>query len=58
MIFRGGQIDSRMFPVVAELNVPYILMHMRGVPQTMQQFTDYENFIQEILYYFQNARQS
>ncbi|WP_238868780.1 MULTISPECIES: dihydropteroate synthase [Proteiniphilum] len=52
----GGQIDSRMFPVVAELNVPYILMHMRGVPQTMQQFTDYENFIQEILYYFSERK--
>ncbi len=48
----GGQIDSRMFSVVAELNVPYILMHMRGVPQTMQELTDYDNFLQDILYYF------
>lgn len=48
----GGQIDDNMFETVARLNVPYILMHMRGTPQTMQQFTDYDNFIQDILYYF------
>lgn len=48
----GGQIDDNMFETVARLNVPYILMHMRGTPQTMQQFTDYDNFIQDIMYYF------
>lgn len=48
----GGQIDPTMFETVAKLNVPYILMHMRGLPQTMQQLTSYENFIQEIFYYF------
>lgn len=48
----GGQIDEKMFATVAELNVPYILMHMRGTPQTMQQLTDYDNFIQDIIYYF------
>ena len=48
----GGQIDDNMFETVAQLNVPYILMHMRGTPQTMQQFTNYDNFIQNILYYF------
>lgn len=52
----GGQIDERMFPVVAQLNVPYILMHMRGTPQTMQQHTDYENFIQDVLYYFSEKK--
>ncbi len=52
----GGEIDKRMFEVVAELNVPYILMHMRGVPQTMQNYTDYDNFIQDILYYFSEKR--
>jgi dihydropteroate synthase len=36
-----GQIDSEMFPTVARLRVPYILMHMRGTPATMQQHTDY-----------------
>jgi dihydropteroate synthase len=48
----GGAIDEKMFETVAELNVPYILMHMRGVPQNMQQFTDYENFIENVMLYF------
>lgn len=48
----GGQIDSKMFETVAGLHVPYILMHMRGTPQTMQQFTEYDDFIQDIFYYF------
>lgn len=48
----GGEIDKNMFETVAALNVPYILMHMRGTPQTMQQHTEYENFLQEVFYYF------
>ncbi|WP_294079605.1 dihydropteroate synthase [Proteiniphilum sp. UBA5384] len=52
----GGQLDERMFPVVAQLNVPYILMHMRGTPQTMQEMTRYDNFIQDILYYFSERK--
>ena len=39
-----GQIDSEMFPTVARLRVPYILMHMRGTPATMQQHTDYSAY--------------
>lgn len=48
----GGQIDEDMFPTVASLNVPYILMHMRGTPQTMQQLTDYADVTAEVLRYF------
>lgn len=48
----GGSLDEKMFSTVAHLNVPYILMHMRGTPQTMQSMTSYDNFIQEIFYYF------
>ena len=48
----GGAIDEKMFETVAELNVPYILMHMRGVPQNMQQFTDYDNLIENVMLYF------
>lgn len=48
----GGQIDEEMFETVAKLQVPYILMHMIGTPQTMQQHTDYNNFIEEVLFYF------
>ena len=39
----GGDLDENMYATVAELKVPYILMHMRGNPQTMQSLTDYED---------------
>lgn len=48
----GGEMDKNMFDTVASLNVPYILMHMRGTPQTMSKLTDYDNLIQDIFYYF------
>lgn len=48
----GGEIDKEMFKTVAKLNVPYVLMHMRGTPQTMANLTDYDNLIQDIFYYF------
>ncbi len=52
----GGQIDEGMLPAVGQLKVPYVLTHMRGVPQTMQKHTDYEVFIQDILYYFSERK--
>lgn len=48
----AGQIDSRMFSVMAELKVPYVLMHMRGTPQNMQKQTNYDNLFQDITYFF------
>lgn len=48
----GGEMDKSMFAMAAKLNVPYILMHMRGTPQTMKELTDYDNLIQNIFYYF------
>lgn len=48
----GGDIDTNMFATVAKLHVPYILMHMRGTPQTMQTNTTYDNLIQELVLYF------
>jgi len=48
----GGEMDESMFPIVARLNVPYVLMHMRGTPQTMTTLTDYDNLIQDIFFYF------
>ena len=48
----GGEQDSHMFETVAALKVPYILMHMRGTPQTMTKLTDYENLIKDIADYF------
>jgi len=49
----GGQLDSAMFDTTAEFKAPYILMHMRGNPFTMQTQTDYRNLIVEIADYFQ-----
>ena len=48
----GGGLDDRMFETVARLQVPYILMHMRGNPQTMTKLTDYEDVLKEVLHYF------
>jgi dihydropteroate synthase len=48
----GGSLDEKMLQRVAEMQVPYILMHMKGNPQTMQQNTEYQNLLQEITYYF------
>lgn len=48
----AGKLDDNMLPTIAQLNVPYIMMHMRGTPQTMQQQTQYDNIIRDILFYF------
>lgn len=48
----GGTLDDNMFATVAALQVPYILMHMRGTPETMQQLTDYEDIVTDIAVYF------
>jgi len=48
----GGNLDPQMFQTVARLNVPYILMHMRGNPQTMSSLTQYANLMKEMLDYF------
>lgn len=48
----GGELDKRMFETVARLGVPYILMHMKGTPQTMQQAPHYDDLMKEIMLYF------
>ena len=48
----GGELDTDMFPTIAKLKVPYIMMHMRGTPQTMQQFTHYTHLTADILQWF------
>jgi dihydropteroate synthase len=48
----GGQADDKMFEVVAKHSAPYILMHMRGTPQNMQDDTTYDNLIKDINYFF------
>jgi dihydropteroate synthase len=51
----GGTFDLEMLPTVASLDVPIVLMHIRGTPQTMQQMTDYQDLMGEISSFF--ARQ-
>ena len=48
----AGELDRDMLATVAELKVPYIMMHMRGNPHTMMQLTDYDNLTADILKYF------
>lgn len=44
----GGTLDERMFAIVARLQVPYILMHMRGTPETMQTLTNYDDIAVDV----------
>lgn len=48
----AGALDSRMMPTIAHYQVPYIMMHMKGTPQTMQSLTQYDNIVKEVLFYF------
>jgi dihydropteroate synthase len=48
----AGSLDENMMKTVAELQVPYIMMHMKGNPQTMQSLTQYDNVTKEVLFYF------
>ena len=48
----AGEMDDRMFATVAELGVPYIMMHMQGTPQNMQKHPHYDNLLKEVFFYF------
>jgi len=48
----GGNMDKNMIKTIANLKVPYIMMHIKGTPQTMQQETKYSNLVKDILFYF------
>jgi len=48
----GGTIDGKMFETIARLGVPYVLMHMQGNPQTMQQNPHYKDVVKEVINYF------
>lgn len=48
----AGKLDSKMLETIAKFQVPYIMMHMKGTPQTKQTFTQYEDIIKEMLFYF------
>ena len=49
----GGTLDAQMFQTVAKLNVPYVLMHIQGNPQTMQQNPVYTDVVKEVYGYFE-----
>ena len=48
----GGELDKEMFSTVARLGVPYVLMHMKGTPQTMQEAPHYDELMKDVLLYF------
>ena len=48
----AGEMDHRMFQTVADLGVPYIMMHMKGTPQSMQKEPSYDNLIKDVFLYF------
>ena len=48
----AGKLDDNMLQTVADLHVPYIMMHLKGTPQTMQQQTHYDDLIKDIIFYF------
>lgn len=48
----GGEADSNMFTIVEKLNVPYIMMHMKGNPRTMQKHPVYDDVVADILKWF------
>lgn len=48
----AGEMDAAMFPTIAQLGVPYIMMHMQGTPQNMQAQPHYDHLLKEVFYYF------
>ncbi len=48
----GGTIDDEMFQIIADLEVPYVLMHIKGTPKNMQNDTQYVDVVQEVKYFF------
>ena len=48
----AGNLDENMMQTIADLHVPYVMMHLKGNPQSMQSLAKYENVTKEILFYF------
>lgn len=48
----AGYLDPEMFATIARLQVPYVIMHMRGNPQSMHKNLVYDNLVKEVIYYF------
>lgn len=50
----AGQMDAKMLETVGRLGLPYIAMHMRGTPETMQSMTDYDDVVEAVIDYFRD----
>ncbi|MFO7744686.1 MAG: dihydropteroate synthase [Psychroflexus sp.] len=48
----AGNLDNKMLDLIAEYQVPYIMMHMRGTPKTMKELTDYNDLVKDVVFYF------
>ena len=48
----AGMLDDNMLQTVAELQVPYVMMHMKGTPETMQSLATYKDVVKEVMFYF------
>lgn len=48
----AGNLDDQMLEVIARYQVPYIMMHMRGTPETMKDLNEYKDLVQEVIFYF------
>lgn len=48
----AGKLDENMLDLIASYQVPYIMMHMKGTPQTMKGLTDYDDLVKEVIFYF------
>lgn len=48
----AGGLDDKMMETIGKLQVPYIMMHMKGTPQTMTQLTQYDDIVKDMLFYF------
>ena len=48
----AGRLDEKMMSIIAQHQVPYIMMHMHGTPKTMKQLTAYDDLVSDITYYF------
>ena len=53
----AGSLDEKMMQTIGEMQVPYIMMHLKGTPKTMQSLAKYENVTKEVVYYFSEKMQ-
>ena len=53
----AGEIDKKMFDTIAKLKIPYVLMHMKGIPENMQKHIKYNNIVKEVYNFFKDKIQ-